>query len=1001
MSDHCKGAKPELVRLKLRASPPAPDYWQSVDEREHGSRDRGEFPGGLPVGNGDPDSDTTRRDFLSLMGFGAAAATVAACRAPETKAVPIAVATDDMIPGVPNHYATTCGGCASACSLLVKQRDGRPIKIEGNELSTLFGGATCATGQATVLSLYDQERLREPMWDGKPAPWHDIDDQIAAGLDDVRARQGKVVLLSTTITSPTLLAVIERWRKAFPSFRHVTYDPVSASALRAAAAQAFGRPLIPHYAFDRAKVIVGIDADFLGTWLSPVEFARQYARSRTVEQPAGLHVQFEPGMSVTGSNADQRVAVEPSRLGAVAAALLARIAGKAGEAAVTAPSDPVKPAILDAVADELWQHRGDSLVVTGANDTATQLVVLTLNRLLGNVGKTLDVDRPSLQRQGDDAAMAELVADMEGGNVHAVILHGVNPVYDYVDGEKFKTALSKVPLSIATADRMDETAAAVKAVCPDHHFLESWGDAEPVAGMLSLTQPLIAPLFDTRSVVDSLLRWLGEPATHYAVLRDHWRTQVMPRQGGARDFDSFWDQTLERGMLELGSAAPASGAAATGGDWRGAVAAIHADSQRPPQGDRYELALFESVAMRDGKNANNPWLLEMPDPITKLSWGNVAMIAPSLARQLGLSDGDVVSLATAGGGSVEVPVFTQPGQHARTLSLAVGWGRRRAGKAGNHVGGNGFPLSSLVRGARRMWAEVTIKPTGGHDKLAEAQWHFSQEGRPIVLETTREELARGHEKREELANLWTERPMGERLWGMTIDLNACTGCSACVIACQAENNVAVVGKDQVQRQRIMHWIRIDRYYNGSEDEPRAVHQPMMCQHCNHAPCETVCPVLATTTSSEGLNQQIYNRCIGTRYCANNCPYKVRRFNWYNYTDNPKYDYNMANPVGRLVLNPDVTVRSRGVMEKCSLCVQRIAAAKNTSVKTGKPLEDGQIKTACQQVCPTDAIVFGDLNDKHSRVRKLADSERTYRVLDDLGTRPNVSYLKKVRHGQAT
>jgi molybdopterin-containing oxidoreductase family iron-sulfur binding subunit len=1033
MSDHCKGAKPDLVKLKLRASPPAPEYWQSVDEREHGSRDRGEFPGGLPVGKaddnaddkrersepggGDPDGsdggaggsaprgiddgDHTRRDFLGLMGFGAAAATMAACRAPETKAVPIPVATDDMVPGVPNHYATTCGGCASACSLLVKQRDGRPIKIEGNELSTLFGGATCATGQATVLSLYDQERLREPHWEGKPAAWHGIDDQIAAGLDDVRAKQGKVVLLSTTITSPTLLAVIERWRKAFPSFRHVTYDPVSSSALRAAAAQAFGRPLIPHYAFDRAKVIVGIDADFLGTWLSPVEFARQYARSRTVEQPAGLHVQFEPGMSVTGSNADQRVAVEPSRLGAVAAALLARIARKAGETAVTAPSDPVKPAILDAVADELWKHRGDSLVVTGANDTATQLVVLTLNRLLGNIGKTLDVDRPSLQRQGDDAAMAELVGDMERGNVHAVILHGVNPVYDYVDGDKFKTALSKVGLSIATADRMDETAAAVKAVCPDHHFLESWGDAEPVAGMLSLSQPLIAPLFDTRSVVDSLLRWLGEPAAHYEVLRDHWRTQVMPRVSGARDFDPFWDQALERGVLELGAAAPASGAAATGGDWRGAVAAIQADSQRAPQGDRYELALFESVAMRDGKNANNPWLLEMPDPITKLSWSNVAMIAPSTARQLGLSDGDIVSLATAGGASVEVPVFTQPGQHPRTLSVAVGWGRRRVGKAGNLVGGNGFPLSSLVRGARRMWAEVAIKPTGARDKLAEAQWHFSQEGRPIVLETTREELAKGGEKPEELANLWTERPMGERLWGMTIDLNACTGCSACVIACQAENNVAVVGKDQVQRQRIMHWIRIDRYYNGSEDEPRAVHQPMMCQHCGHAPCETVCPVLATTTSSEGLNQQVYNRCIGTRYCANNCPYKVRRFNWYNYTENKKFDYNMANPVGRLVLNPDVTVRSRGVMEKCSLCVQRIAAGKNASVKTGKPLEDGQIKTACQQVCPTEAIVFGDLNDKQSRVHKLAASERTYRVLDDLGTRPNVSYLKKVRHGQAT
>jgi Fe-S-cluster-containing dehydrogenase component len=336
------------------------------------------------------------------------------------------------------------------------------------------------------------------------------------------------------------------------------------------------------------------------------------------------------------------------------------------------------------------------------------------------------------------------------------------------------------------------------------------------------------------------------------------------------------------------------------------------------------------------------------------------------------------------------------------VSAAVGWCHKQVGKAGNVVGANLFPLAPIARGARRMWVDgVTVAGTGRRTKLAETQRHFSMEGRPIVLETTRSELGHGREEAEELANLWHEREMGEKAWGLSIDLNACTGCSACVIACQAENNVPVIGKDQVERQRIMHWIRIDRYYSGSEDNPQVVHQPMMCQHCGHAPCETVCPVLATTTSAEGLNQQVYNRCIGTRYCANNCPYKVRRFNWYNYTDNPRFDYNMANPVGRLVLNPDVTVRSRGVMEKCSLCVQRIAAAKNTAAKTGEPVKDGQIKTACQQACPTDAIVFGDLNDPHSRVAQRVRGERNYRVLDDLGTRPNVSYLKKVRHGQAT
>jgi molybdopterin-containing oxidoreductase family iron-sulfur binding subunit len=1023
MSDHCNGAKDKLVALGARRPP---EYWKSPEERRNGPSLRGEFPGGLPAGvapaelagppgrdaplSAEHDGETSRRDFLTLMGFSVTAAGLAACRAPEQKAIPMAVATDEMVPGVPNFYATTCGGCASACSLVVKQRDGRPIKVEGNEASVLFGGATCATGQATVLSLYDNERLRGPLWHGKPAEWAEIDEKIIAELEAARAKQGKVVLVSTTITSPSTREIIERWGRAYPGFRHVAYDPVSATALRAATAQAFGRAVIPHYAFDRARVIVGLDADFLGTWLSPVEFARQYARGRTPEQRPTLHVQFEPGLSVTGSNADQRVAVAPSALGAVATALLARIARRANEPEVVVAPDPVDAAILDSVAGELWKHRGESLVVSGCNDVAIQLVVHTLNRLLGNVGKTLDLERPSLQRQGDDAAMASLVDEMQHGEIHAVILHGVNPAYDYVDGPGFLKGLSKVALSVSTADRSDETCAAVHAVCPDHHFLESWGDAEPVAGYLSLTQPTIAPLFDTRAAAESLLRWIGDASDHYGFLREYWRTAVLPRQRALPAFDAFWDHTLERGVLDVGAAlgAPAEPAPADtgGGDWRGAVATLRDESQRAGAGgasgheDRYELAMFESVALRDGRHANNPWLLELPDPITKVTWGNVAAIAPSLADRLGLHDGDVVSLTTAAG-TIEVPVFHQPGQHPRTLSVALGYGRQQVGKAGNNVGVNAFPLTRLVRGARRTWADgVTLVSTGSREKLASTQSHFSMEGRPIVLETTRAELGRNQE-REDLPNLWNERLQGDRSWGMSIDLDKCTGCSACVVACQAENNVPVVGKDQVQRQRIMHWIRIDRYYSGSEDNPQSLHQPMMCQHCGHAPCETVCPVLATTTSSEGLNQQVYNRCIGTRYCANNCPYKVRRFNWYNYTQNSRFDYNMANPVGRLVLNPDVTVRSRGVMEKCSLCVQRIHTVKNAAVKRGEPMQDGEIKTACQQACPTDAIVFGDLNDPNSSVAHRMRGERTYKVLDELGTRPNVAYLKKVRHGQAT
>jgi Fe-S-cluster-containing dehydrogenase component len=1013
MSDHCKGAKDKLVTLGSRA---ARDYWKSpeeIEEMDTPAAPRGEFPGGLPslrpAGpdgvRDDHDGDATRRDFLALMGFGVTAG-LAACRAPEQKAIPMAVATDDLVPGVANHYATVCGGCASACSLVVKQRDGRPIKIEGNEASPLFGGATCATGQATVLSLYDHERLRGPLWLGKPVPWRRIDEQVLAALDEARTGGRKIVLLTGTITSPSLMAIIERWRRAFPTFRHVTYDPISASALRTASQQAFGRAIVPHYAFDRARVIVGLDADFLGTWLSPVELARQYARGRSLDRPPVLHVQIEPGMSVTGSNADQRIAVAPSALGAVAASLLARIAHFAGEPHVAGPdSDPIDAAVLDRLAAALWEHRGASLVVSGSNEVAVQLVVHTINRLLGNVGKTVDLDRPSLQRQGDDAAMAELVAEMQRGEVHTLIMHGVDPAYDYSDGTWFLNALSHVALSVSTADRRDETSTATHAVCPDHHFLESWGDAEPVAGHLGLRQPTIAPMFDTRSAAESLLRWIGDATDHYTFLREHWRTAVLPRQRAFGDFDAFWDHTLERGVLDLGPP-PAEPVTGEGGDWRTAMATLRDDARRHAAGDgeRYELALFESVAMRDGRNANNPWLLELPDPITKLTWDNVAAIAPALASRLGLRNGDVVALTTAVG-HLEVPVFVQPGQHPRTISVALGWGRHQVGKAGNGVGVNAFPLAKLVRGARRTWLDgVALSPTGRRVKLAGTQSHFSMEGRPIVLETTRAALGghvHGGHEHGELPDLWPQRPHGERSWGMTIDLDACTGCSACVVACQAENNVPVVGKDQVQRERVMHWIRIDRYYRGSTDDPQTVHQPMMCQHCGHAPCETVCPVLATTTSSEGLNQQVYNRCIGTRYCANNCPYKVRRFNWYNYTDNPRFDYHMANPVGRLVLNPDVTVRSRGVMEKCSLCVQRIHAAKNAAVKRAAPLRDGDIETACQQVCPTDAIVFGDLNDPASRVAQRMHDGRAYRVLDELGTRPSVAYLKKVRHGQAT
>jgi len=960
---------------------------------------------GLPTGTRSTGFDATRRDVLSLMGFSLGALGVAGCRAPVQHAVPLPTASVEMVPGVPNLYATTCGGCSAACALVVKQRDGRPIKIEGNESSPLTGGGTCAAGQASVLSLYDDARLRGPLWLGNPVSWPEMDRHIRTALgghSDAR----EVVLLSQTITSPSTRALLDDLRAVFPKFRHVVYDPMSLASLRAANRLCHGAAVIPHYRFDRARVVVGLEADFLGTWLAPVEFARQWAQRRKAGAERAFHVQCEAGLSVTGSNADLRLAVAPSDLGRFAVALLAAVARRLGDEqpagldASALAQETTHAAAVDRIAAELVRSRGESLVVSGSDDVATQIVVARLNAQLGNIGRTVDLERPSWQRQGDDAALPALINDMNRGAVHALMIWGANPVYDHPDGAAFRAALAKVALTISFADRRDETSAHVHAVCPDHHFLEAWGDAEPVAGQFSLRQPLIAPLHDTRAAVESMLAWADRPADHRSVVRDFWRRalygRTTPAPGG---FEDFWERTLERGVVEIPRPPVATHPFA--GDWEGAVRDIisrgRANRSGAEHGGGYELALLETVGARDGRHANNPWLQELPDPMTRLTWGNVACVAPETAAALGVATGDVVSLTTEIG-KLELPAFVQAGQQRRTISVAVGYGRWAAGKAGDGVGANVFPLARVENGARRYWARVAIAKTGRRARLAPAQTHFSMEGREIVQFEHVNEHEHEHEK---LPDLWRERLRGAHAWGMSIDLDACTGCSACVVACQAENNIPVVGAEQVRKSRIMHWMRIDRYFEGDGEDARSLHQPMMCQHCQHAPCETVCPVLATTTSSEGINQQVYNRCIGTRYCANNCPYKVRRFNWHNFTANDDFPYNMQSPLGRLVLNPDVTVRSRGVMEKCNLCVQRIQLGKNQAVLQRRPMADGDVATACQQACPTGAIVFGDRGDPDSRVSKLLAGQRAYNVLEELGTRPNVGYLKRIARKEST
>ena len=982
-------------------------FWKSVDELRADSQ---VSAGGRDCFAGQraqtgPPPAATRRDFLTLAGFGLAAAAASACsRGPVQKAIPFLNQPEELTPGVANWYATTCGGCTAACSLLVKTRDGRPIKIEGNNESPLFGSGTCAVGQATVLSLYDDARLKGPLWRGKPTSWEEIDAEVEERLAAAVAGHKRIALLSRSVSGPATRQLLREWAGR-PGFEHVTYDPVSFAALREATLASFAVDGLPHYRFGGAKVVVGIEADFLGTWLSPVEFTRDYASRRRPESGTLMsrHIQFESGVSLTGSNADVREAIAPSEQGLVALGLLRRIARMNGATAVPDPSESSLDArALDAAAEDLWRNRGESLVVCGAHDVPTQMLVHATNALLGNIGTTVDLDNPSLQKQGDDGAVVRLIDQMSRGNVDVLILYGVNPAYDYPDSDGFAAAMDSVPLTVSFADRLDETAALCDAVCPDHHFLEAWGDAEPVTSFYSLAQPTIAPLFETRAAHESLLKWLGRSPDFYEYLRGFWREALYPKQNRYAAFDDFWDHSLHDGVFV--PPPRTTSVKKLIGDWRDAAASVlreHAQAAAEGSPDRYEVHLYETVGLRDGAHANNPWLQELPDPVTKVTWGNYAAVAPAVASRLGITSGDVVALEKDAI-RIELPVHVQPGQSPRTISVAVGYGRTRGGRVGQGVGANVYPLASSLAGTRR-YARTGVKMTrtGRLDPLASTQTHHSMEGRAIVQQTSLatflEWPSSGDEKHSQLATLWAERPSGDHKWGMAIDLTSCTGCSACVTACQAENNVPVVGRDEVRRGREMHWIRIDRYYTGSEDQPDTVVQPMMCQHCNNAPCEPVCPVLATVHSSDGLNQQVYNRCVGTRYCENNCPYKVRRFNWFEYARNDRFDFNMNSPLGAMVLNPDVTVRSRGVMEKCSLCVQRIQGGKLQAGRDGRPVADGDIKTACQQVCPADAIVFGDLADPNSRVARLSRSGRSYGVLEELGTRPSVTYLAKVKN----
>jgi len=1059
-------------------------YWKGLDELNENpaflKQRENEFNEYVPVDKFLADnkvmeeSSTSRRDFLKFLGFSVTAATLAACETPVTKVAPYVFKPEEITPGMANWYATTYFDGHDYASILVKTREGRPIKIEGNTLSKISMGGVSARVQASLLSLYDSDRFYGPQ-DSKGAvmTWEKADAAAKSGIESAVNAKKEVIVLSSTIISPTTKAALAELTAKYNA-KHVSYDAISYSGMMMANKNTFGTAALPTYHFDKANVIVSFGADFLVNWISPVEHAKQYAITRRVgkeKKEMSKHVHFETILSTTGSNADERHPIKPSEMGAYMVAIYNKVSGSALPVGAK-----VDEHIVEETAKWLSENKGKSIVVCGSNDVNLQLIANGINQALGNYGTTVDIHTPDYTKQGNDEEFVKLVENMRSGNVGAIILYNCNPAYTTPAKLKFAEALSKVSYKISLASRSDETTALCDLICPDHNYLESWNDHNPRKGCYSLQQPTISPLFvktknydGTRQAQQSILTWAGNQTDYHAFLTNNWKTMF----NNAGDPLTFWNQSLHDGTICVEGVAAAeekkedkksekhdmhkAGAVPVAGkkeekkeeeesgskiDLSAAASAIAA-----MKGKETEVVFYESTALGSGTLANLPWLQELPDPITKITWDNCITMNPEdmkgkynvLERFDQLEDEPDTALVTIDGVALEaLPVFPQPGQALGTIGIALGYGRSNSGKCANGVGVNVYKAVQWVNNTMQYTTSVTSMEKGKDTHpIACTQTHHTMMGRPVVKETSlmawMKDPAAGNEHETVLhkgkdtdpleVNLWQSFDRPGHSWGMAIDLNTCIGCAACVVACNVENNIPVVGKNEVRRSREMHWIRIDRYYtsdmskakgkkehlgkidtyrkmeHAATSNPRVFFQPLMCQHCNHAPCETVCPVLATSHSNEGLNMMTYNRCVGTRYCANNCPFKVRRFNWFNYTGNK--DFAEVNPamddIGRMVLNPDVVVRSRGVMEKCSMCVQRIQAGKLEAKKAGQKLKDGAIQTACSQSCPTNAIIFGDMNDSESELSKWLADPRNYRMLEETGIRPGVGYLTKVRN----
>ncbi|MFL6193402.1 MAG: TAT-variant-translocated molybdopterin oxidoreductase [Thermoanaerobaculia bacterium] len=973
-------------------TPPKRQHWRSLEQLAGTPEAREFLEREFPVGASELPEGIDRRSLVQLLGASLALAGLTACRKPVENIVPYVEPPETVVPGVPKHYATTMPFGITGYGLLVESHEGRPTKIEGNELHPSTAGTASAQMQASILGLYDPDRSEHPLQRGagsdpQKKAWADfVTDWKAREAAYLGAGGAGLAVLAQPSASPTLFRLATALRQKFPQMLWATWEPVSDENALAGIALATGQPLRPAYDLGAARVILSLDADLLLTETDSVAHGRGFIAGRRLgseKDEMNRLWAVESAYTTTGAMADHRLALPSGRIGAFALALAGAL-GLPGGAGGQLPDVP--PKWIPALAQDLKANAGRSLVVAGRDQPpAVHALALAINGALGNIGTTVLLREPLDVIPPSTPSLAALAGAVRSGAVSTLFIVGGNPVYDAP--ADLRLDLKKVKNIVHLGTSVDETGEQAHWHLPGTHFLEAWGDCRSSDGTVSVVQPLIEPLFGGHSAIELVgLLATGEDKPGYDLVRETWAA-LLPGGATPAAFDDAFNKVLHDGLL-AGSAVPPVAAAA------GSVPPQALAQLARPAAEGTELVFRASPAVHDGRFANIGWLQELPDAVTKVTWGNAALVSPNTAKRLRLENEDGVRLKV-GNATVELPAWIVPGQAEDTVVVHLGYGRSAAGRVGNGVGADVYPLRTSA--APGFVAGATLEASGERHRIAQTQDHGTMEGRPVVREASLAEWRHEPHFAEEMVEVPKSGPLWDQhrydkgpQWGMAIDLNSCIGCNACVVACQSENNVPVVGHEQVRRGREMHWLRIDRYFAGQPEQPEMVFQPMPCQQCENAPCEQVCPVAATTHTEDGLNAMVYNRCIGTRYCSNNCPYKVRRFNFFNYTkDTPE--------LLKLAANPEVTVRSRGVMEKCTYCVQRIQSARIDAKMAERPLKDGEIKTACQQTCPTQAITFGDIRDPEALVNRSKENSRNYVLLAELGNRPRTSYLARIRN----